>query len=34
MGVDKIAVELLFSFPITIIVKIFKKIDSTKARAH
>ena len=34
MGVDKIAVEFLFPFSITIIVKSSKGIDSTKALAY
>jgi len=34
MGVDKIAVEFLFPFPIAIIVKSSMGIDSTKALAY
>lgn len=34
MGVDKIAVKFLFPFPIAIIVKSSKGIDSTKALAY
>ena len=34
MGVDKITVKFLFPFPITIIVKNSKEIDSTNALAY